>query len=499
MREAADQSEYCTIREGCRVVSRPCEDPPTVEYIDRDGEKRQIQGEWLIGADGKVGIVRKHFLEPTAGIIQEEGKYPYSGTWIAANLKLTPPTPQTHPDFPLWRLGYSPEEVYDLFWPKGWHFCSPPGKPTASGRFGPCEDRTWRHELRQEDWNDSMNAEELFWEHLLPMITLQRDDERHREFAKPVQYPTDCIEILRCRSFRFTHKVVNRWFHKRTILIGDAAHVFPPFAGQGIGSGIRDAHQLAWRLALIVKMKHHREAETILGSWALERRKSVDDAAMLSYMNGRLCNDQPLLWIRVVLALVTFLKSSRFLPRLPDPQVNIERKGFSSVQGGFRIGERNGGTRLAQILLRSNSGGEVLLSDTLLRSCNSLFTILAIARSEDYGQVYEGATLAVKRAAVEETIVSEGSIVMFSPDCSRILSESITSDSQDRLEVFSPASRESSRDETARSEDAQEYMNRLGRRTQYALVRPDLFFFACCKDANELEESLLKLRGQLHL
>ena len=90
-------------------------------------------------------MVRKKFLEPTAGIRQEYSDYKYEGTWVASNLKLSRPNPETHPDFPLWELGYTPERVYFLFWPDGWHFCSPPGKATASGRFGPYRDGFWRH------------------------------------------------------------------------------------------------------------------------------------------------------------------------------------------------------------------------------------------------------------------------------------------------------------------------------------------------------------------
>ncbi|KAH6658245.1 hypothetical protein BKA67DRAFT_209369 [Truncatella angustata] len=291
LRRQVTLSKWCTLRTGCEVTGQYRAEPPVVEYLDEHGTPRRIQGSWLIGADGKVGIVRKHFLEPTTGIRQQRGSYDYTGTWVAANLKITPPTPQTHPKFPLWQLGYTPDQVYNLFWPEGWHFCCPPGKATATGRFGAYHERLWRHEFCQDDWHDEMDAVRLFWEHITPMITRGQDTDGYK-LPEQVQFPRDCVEILRCRPFRFVHKVVNRWFDGRVVLIGDAAHVFPPFAGQGIGSGVRDAQQLAWRLALMLSQPQisNLTKSNILDAWTLERRHSVDAAAYMSMLNGTMIN-----------------------------------------------------------------------------------------------------------------------------------------------------------------------------------------------------------------
>ncbi|KAH1414060.1 hypothetical protein KXX32_002055, partial [Aspergillus fumigatus] len=89
-----------------------------------------------------------------------------------------------------------------------------------------------------------------------------------------VTFPHDCIEVLRCRPFRFSHRVVNKWFAERTILIGDAAHVFPPFGGQGVACGVQDAVGLAWRLAILTKiglLAHSRARQQgLLQSWAMQ-------------------------------------------------------------------------------------------------------------------------------------------------------------------------------------------------------------------------------------
>jgi len=63
----------CELRSGCEVVGRTEGDGYTiVEYIDETGVSKLVRTSWLVGADGKRGIVRKKFLEPE-GIKQELG------------------------------------------------------------------------------------------------------------------------------------------------------------------------------------------------------------------------------------------------------------------------------------------------------------------------------------------------------------------------------------------------------------------------------------------
>jgi 2-polyprenyl-6-methoxyphenol hydroxylase-like FAD-dependent oxidoreductase len=55
----------CDLRIGCEVVNRVEEDSSIViEYLDRNRKKTSIRASWLVGADGKRGVVRKRFLEP---------------------------------------------------------------------------------------------------------------------------------------------------------------------------------------------------------------------------------------------------------------------------------------------------------------------------------------------------------------------------------------------------------------------------------------------------
>ena len=71
----------------------------------------------------------------------------YDETWVALNWKIHLPTPESHPEFPLWELGYFPETVYDLFFPDDFRFLCNSRRPAVCGRFGLPEDRLWRFEF----------------------------------------------------------------------------------------------------------------------------------------------------------------------------------------------------------------------------------------------------------------------------------------------------------------------------------------------------------------
>ena len=59
--------------------------------------------------------------------------------------------------------------------------------------------------------------------------------------------------VLRSAGYTFRAGTADRWRHGRTLLLGDAAHLTPSFVGQGLGLGLGDAHNLAWRLAAVLR------------------------------------------------------------------------------------------------------------------------------------------------------------------------------------------------------------------------------------------------------
>src|SRR5262245_52460732 len=81
------------------------------------------------------------------------------------------------------------------------------------------------------------------------------------------------IEIWRSAVYRFHALVAERWRQGRVYLAGDACHQTPPFMGQGMCAGVRDAANLAWRLALVLRAGAH---DGLLDSYEAERKPHVE-------------------------------------------------------------------------------------------------------------------------------------------------------------------------------------------------------------------------------
>ena len=65
--------------------------------------------------------------------------------------------------------------------------------------------------------------------------------------------PDENATIVRRQVYHFHARVCDKWRTNRVFLAGDAAHLTPPFAGQGMNSGVRDAHALSWRFIAVTR------------------------------------------------------------------------------------------------------------------------------------------------------------------------------------------------------------------------------------------------------
>lgn len=81
--------------------------------------------------------------------------------------------------------------------------------------------------------------------------------------------PTTASHLRWSSIFRISHRIVEHYGRGRVFLAGDAAHIHPPTGAQGMNTGIQDAYNLAWKLALVVKGSADTE---LLDSYDAERR-----------------------------------------------------------------------------------------------------------------------------------------------------------------------------------------------------------------------------------
>lgn len=99
--------------------------------------------------------------------------------------------------------------------------------------------------------------------------------ERLRELVAPwVDLPPDAssgddFEVIRQAQYTFRARLADRWRRGRVFLLGDAAHLTPPFVGQGLCAGLRDAHNLTWKLARVLQQG---APEELLDTYERERK-----------------------------------------------------------------------------------------------------------------------------------------------------------------------------------------------------------------------------------
>jgi 3-(3-hydroxy-phenyl)propionate hydroxylase len=79
----------------------------------------------------------------------------------------------------------------------------------------------------------------------------------------------DGLQIIRSATYTFRAQMASRFRSGRIFLLGDAAHLTPPFIGQGLAGGLRDADNLAWKLACVLT---GRAGENLLDTYDSERR-----------------------------------------------------------------------------------------------------------------------------------------------------------------------------------------------------------------------------------
>ena len=206
-----------------------------------------------------------------------------------------------------------------------------PARPTTSVASGPGR-RRWEFMRLPGETNESLDTTDKVWE------LLARWDIR-----------PDNATLERHTVYTFRGSWADDWKQGRVVLAGDAAHLMPPFLGQGLCSGMRDAMALAWRLPPVVRGE---APDALLASYGPERSGHVQEIIRQAVEVGRLiCMLDP----AEVAARNEAMKAAMRDPSLalkppPEPRLGARglfraedaRAGYLSVQGRVRRGQQEG-------------------------------------------------------------------------------------------------------------------------------------------------------------
>jgi 3-(3-hydroxy-phenyl)propionate hydroxylase len=237
LRERLSSLPSVDTRFGAMVTDIAAADTVAVSYL-HDGERQCATGRYLIGCDGASSFVRR-WLDVG---IDDLG---FDEPWVVVDTRVKGTLPL-------------PENT-------AYQFCDP-RRPTTCVPAGP-QRRRWEFMLRPGETREAMCR----WENVWPLL-------------EPWGGP-EVLEPVRLAVYRFHALVVERWRAGPVLLAGDAAHQTPPFMGQGLCSGIRDAANLAWKLDRVLR---GRAAAGLLDSYQLERAPHFRHVVNTSVAMGRI-------------------------------------------------------------------------------------------------------------------------------------------------------------------------------------------------------------------
>ncbi|WP_282702293.1 bifunctional 3-(3-hydroxy-phenyl)propionate/3-hydroxycinnamic acid hydroxylase [Streptomyces sp. CC219B] len=232
LRDALARHPECELRGGVEVIGigPDTEGPVRVTYRDDDGE-HHLWAEAVLGCDGASSLTRE-----AVGAAWEDLRF--EERWTVIDVRTTA-------DVRSWE---GVDQVCD------------PDRPATFARIG--EDRyRWEFRLRE-------GVEQPVRELVAPWL--------------PPSYEGD-FEVIREAQYTFRARLADRWRSGRVFLLGDAAHLTPPFIGQGLCAGLRDAYNLTWKLARVLRQGGD---ERLLDTYESERKPHARHVIRLAVAIG---------------------------------------------------------------------------------------------------------------------------------------------------------------------------------------------------------------------
>jgi 2-polyprenyl-6-methoxyphenol hydroxylase-like FAD-dependent oxidoreductase len=204
----------------------------------RGGDGTEVRARYVVGCDGADSTVRA-----LSGLTINDLGFHYD--WLIVDVVLAEP------------------RVFD---PVNVQVCDP-ARPTTAVSGGPGR-RRWEFMRLPHESMAELVEPRMMWELLAPWDV----------------HPGNAT-VERCAPYSFNARYAERWRAGRVLIAGDAAHLMPPFAGQGLCAGIRDASNLAWKLSHVLGGA---AADRLLDTYEEERLNGVRQAIDFSVELGKL-------------------------------------------------------------------------------------------------------------------------------------------------------------------------------------------------------------------
>ena len=217
-----------------RLMAQPATAASPASFVP--APRREIRARYVVGCDGAGSFIRR-------AIGAHYDELGFSADWLVIDLLPRDPA------------DWSAELV---------QICDP-ARPTTLVASGPGR-RRLEFMLLPGETKADVNRPEVGWNLLRARC-----------------WTADNAVLERHAVYTFGAGIANRWRDGRMLLAGDAAHLTPPFAGQGLCAGLRDVASLAWRLHEV--LAGHAQ-ESLLDSYAAERLPHVRVFTEFSVMLG---------------------------------------------------------------------------------------------------------------------------------------------------------------------------------------------------------------------
>lgn len=311
LRELVERQERIEVRLGheATALEQDGERVCVRSVAAQGGAEVELHASWVVGCDGASSFVRR-----ACGIAWES--LGYNQDWLVLDILQGPEA-----ELPLVTM----------------QVCDPQRLTTYVCVKDP--NRRWEFQLREGETREEM---------LRP--------ERIRALLDP-WLPPEHYRIRRAAVYQFHAATAERWRDGRIFLAGDAAHQTPPFLGQGLNAGFRDAVNLGWKIPLV-----HRGVcgAQLLETYAAERDAHARDLVEWAVAIGKL------------METLAAREAGR-----PDPHPQIDRSaGYGQgrmappMRGGVLTMDQAGrglpiGLQLRQPTLRTKDGDPLRLDELL--------------------------------------------------------------------------------------------------------------------------------------